>query len=252
MRLVTVERTGGQLVARLAHPLFGELRRATVGEMYLSSVRGRLAQRLASDTDADAQMTVRRALLALESDLPPDTALFLQAAQHAMTLLDLELADRFASAAAAAGAPDARGLQAMNLLLLGRGQQADEVLAGIVTDGDGDAHHHSTLRAANLIWMTGRIKDAEEILAELAAGRESSGERFAREAMEAGLDAACARCVVAEQKARAALNSGELSDYHAMMASVALTMALGALGKTDDLTEVAQSALDRALTSFQA
>ena len=44
MHLVTVERTGGALSVRLAHPLFGEIRRATAGEMYLSSIRGRLAR----------------------------------------------------------------------------------------------------------------------------------------------------------------------------------------------------------------
>ena len=47
MGLVSVERTGGGLTARLAHPLFGELRRASAGEMYLSAIRGRLATRLA-------------------------------------------------------------------------------------------------------------------------------------------------------------------------------------------------------------
>jgi len=60
MHLVTVERTGDTLMARLAHPLFGELRRATAGEMYLSRVRGQLAQRLAKETDPDAPATVRR------------------------------------------------------------------------------------------------------------------------------------------------------------------------------------------------
>ncbi len=50
----------------------------------------------------------------------------------------------------------------------------------------------------------------------------------------------------------AALDSGLLSDFHAMMASVALTMAMGALGRGDDLTTVAQAALDRSITSFQA
>ena len=49
MRLVTVERTGSTLMARLAHPLFGELRRASAGEMYLSAIRGRLAKRLAEE-----------------------------------------------------------------------------------------------------------------------------------------------------------------------------------------------------------
>ena len=86
-------------MARLAHPLFGELRRAGAGEMYLSRIRGKLAQGLGEKPDADMQSTVRRALLTLESDLPPDPELFVDAARFAMTLLDLELADRFAAAA---------------------------------------------------------------------------------------------------------------------------------------------------------
>jgi DNA-binding CsgD family transcriptional regulator len=252
MRLVTIERSGGELMARLAHPLFGELRRSSAGEMYLSKIRGRLAQRLGKDTDADMQATVRRALLALESDLPTDPQLCLQAAQYAMTLLDLDLADRFATAADDAGAPEAPGIRAVNLLLLGRGNQAEKVLRSIAQDGDGHAHQWSTLRAANLIWMRGRCADASAVLAELAQGPESAADRFARTAVEACVDAASARCEAAEEKARAALSSGQLTDYHAMVASVALTMAMGALGKTDDLTSVAEAALDRATTSFQA
>ncbi|ETB13714.1 LuxR family transcriptional regulator, partial [Mycobacterium avium subsp. avium 10-9275] len=97
MGLVTVERTPRALMARLAHPLFGELRRAGAGEMYLSTIRGRLATRLAQDQDADMQATVRRALLTLESDLDPQPELYLESARHAMTLLDLDLADRLAN-----------------------------------------------------------------------------------------------------------------------------------------------------------
>lgn len=252
MRLVTVERAGRELVARLGHPLFGELRRAAAGEMYLSKIRGRLAERLAADHDADPQATVRRGLLALESDKPPDPQLCLQAAQHAMTLLDLDLADRFATAAAAAGAAGASGLRALNLLLLGRGEQAEEVLGAIVADGSENAHQWSIMRAVNLLWMLGRIDDAAEVLAGLVAGSESTAERFARMAAEACIDAASARCGVASEKASAALDSGLLSDFDAMMASVALTMALGALGRADELSAIARSALDRAMTSFQA
>jgi DNA-binding CsgD family transcriptional regulator len=70
--------------------------------------------------------------------------------------------------------------------------------------------------------------------------------------VQACVDAASARCQEAAEKARAALDSGLLSDFHAMMASVALTMAMGALDRADDLTEVAEAALNRAMTSFQA
>jgi hypothetical protein len=102
-----VERTGGGLMARLAHPLFGELRRASAGEMHLSAIRGRLATRLAKNGDTDMQATVRRALLSLESDLEPEPELYLESARHAMSLLDLDLADRLATAATRAGAPGA-------------------------------------------------------------------------------------------------------------------------------------------------
>ena len=148
LALVNVERTGGGLMARLAHPLFGELRRASAGEMYLSAIRGKLATRLAKERDADMQATVRRALLRLESDLGPDPALYLESARHAMTLLDLDLADRFATAAAEAGAPGAAGVRAMNLFLLGRGEQAEAALRDIADSDAPDGHHWATVRAA--------------------------------------------------------------------------------------------------------
>lgn len=246
MHLVTVERTGKTLMARLAHPLFGELRRATAGELHLSRMRGRLAQRLAKEADPDMHATVRRALLTLESDAAPDSDLFLQSARHAMTLLDLDLADRFATAAAEAGAPEAAGLRAMNLVLAGRGVEAEDVLAQM------DGHRWATVRAANLIWMLGRPRDAAVILERLAATRESAAEAAERAAVEACLDAVLARCELAAEKARAALESGGVSDFHAMMASVALIMAMGALGDVHDITDVADAALQRAMASFQA
>lgn len=252
MHLVTVERTGSTLMARLAHPLFGELRRATAGEMHLSRIRGRLAQSLAKDVDADMHATVRRALLTLDSDLKPDPDLFLQSAQLAMTLLDLELADRFATAADKAGAVEAAGLRAMNLVLLGRGDQAEAVLQQMDGDDRPDSHRWSTVRAANLIWMLGRPSDASRILDGLAATRESAIDRAERAAVEACVDAVLARCGSAAEKARTALQSGTLSDFQAMMASLALIMAAGALGRGDEVTDVASDALHRAMTSFQA
>ena len=170
MHLVTVERSGDDRMARLAHPLFGELRRASAGEMYLSRIRGKLAQGLSEKPDTDMQSTVRRAMLTLESDLPPDPDLFVDAARFAMTLLDLELADRFASAAVAAGAGEAPGVQAMNLVLRGRGDDAEKFLKEITADGHEDTHRWSTVRAANLIWKLGRPDDASAILDRLAAG----------------------------------------------------------------------------------
>ena len=252
MHLITVEHSGSTLMARLAHPLFGELRRATMGELYPARIRGRLAQRLAWEVDADMHATVRRALLTLESDLAPDPELFLLAARFAMTLLDLKLADRFAAAAAQAGEAEAVGLRAMNLVLLGRGREAEEVLQQISGNDCSDAHHWSTVRAANLIWMLGRPAEAQTILETLSAMSASAAECAERVAVEACVDAVMARCESAADKARMVMKSAALPDFHAMMASVALIMAQGALGQVDDMTQVADEALHRAITSFQA
>jgi DNA-binding CsgD family transcriptional regulator len=251
MNLVTVERSGSKLMARLAHPLFGELRRAAASEMYLSRIRGKLAQRLAKDDDADMHATVRRALLALESDLPPDPHLYLEAARFSMTLLDLDLSDRFATAAADAGLSEAVGLRAISLAGRGHGDQAEAILAGIGVD-DPDGHHWATVRAANLVWNLGRPREASAILDGLASTRESAAQKAERAAIESCVDAVMARCVTAAEKARAALLSPTLPDYHAMLASIALTIAQGALGRIADITDFVAQAIDRAITSFQA
>src|SRR6201987_5142630 len=219
--------------------------------MYLSRIRGNLAQRLAKDDDADMHATVRRALLALESDLPPDPHLYLEAARFSMTLLDLDLSDRFATAAADAGLSEAVGLRAISLAGRGHGDQAEAILAGIGVD-DPDGHHWATVRAANLVWNLGRPREASAILDGLASTRESAAQKAERAAIESCVDAVMARCVTAAEKARAALLSPTLPDYHAMLASIALTIAQGALGRIADITDFVAQAIDRAITSFQA
>jgi DNA-binding CsgD family transcriptional regulator len=250
MNLVTVERSGSRLMARLAHPLLGELRRATAGELYLSRIRGKLAQRLAKEDDDDMQATVRRAWLTLESDLAPDRELFLDAARCAMALLDLDLFDRFAAAAADAGAGEAAGLRAISLVGRGDGNRAEAILRRIGMDGP-DGHHWATVRAANLIWNLGRSAEASAILDGLASEPESAAERAERVAVEACAEAVATRWETAVEKARAALSSSTVPDFHAMLASSVLAMALGALGKIDDLTHLAAEPIDRAITSFQ-
>ncbi|WP_135451494.1 LuxR family transcriptional regulator [Mycobacterium sp. DL99] len=252
MHLVTVERAGRGLVATLAHPLYGELRRATAGEIHLSKIRGELARRLASEPDGDMRATVRRALLTLHSDLPPDPELYLTAARCAAVLLDPDAANRFAAAAGECGAPEAAPMRAMTLFLLSRGDDAEAVLSDISTDGRPDSHHWATVRAANLAWILGRPRGAGAILENLTGTNESDEQRMERLAMQACVDAVLGQCASAEKNARAALDSGGLPDLHAMMASLALMMALGALGHVDEIPDVAEQAIARAITSFES
>jgi DNA-binding CsgD family transcriptional regulator len=140
----------------------------------------------------------------------------------------------------------------MNLWLLGRGEQAEAALRDMADADVPDGHHWATVRAANLIWLLAKPKDAAVILDGLAASPETPAQVAERLAVQACLDAVSARCQTAAENARAALDSGALTDFHAMMASVALIMAMGALGQVDQLAGVAEQTLRRATTSFQA
>lgn len=73
--LVSVERDLRRLHARLAHPLYGEVRRTAMGELRGRRLRGRLAVAPADTGAVEADETLRRAVLVLDSDLQPDPAL---------------------------------------------------------------------------------------------------------------------------------------------------------------------------------
>ena len=207
MHLITVERTGSTLMARLAHPLFGELRRAAVGELHLSKVRGELARRFYERDDHDAPATVRRALLGAPVRPGAGSEAVPRRGPTFHALLDLDLADRFAAAATALGSVEAVELQAINRFLAGQGGKAEDLLRRLVARGGATRHRWATVLAANLILMLARPAEAAEVLAGLAKGPETDAERAERFAVEACVDAVFARCAEAEQKARVALDS---------------------------------------------
>lgn len=141
---------------RVAHPLYGEVRRKRAAPTRLRRLRGLVAGELAvADHRDDVRVTVRRAALSLDSDLEPDADLFVRAAQGAIWLADLSLADKLAEAAARAGAgPQATFVRAHALSWLGRGQDAEDVLVGvsIAQLSDDDHARFTYLRASNMLW----------------------------------------------------------------------------------------------------
>ena len=150
------------LVARLAHPLYGEVRRAAMGTLRARRLRGRVAQTLDAASDP-----IPRAVLTLDSDLPPDPALFLQAAEAATRMYDLPLAERLAGAAAASGHPVARLVHASVLSWLSRGDEAEAILTDLAESAPDPetrawVHLH---RTGNLLWTMARPDEAHRALA---------------------------------------------------------------------------------------
>ena len=165
--LITVDQIDDGIEVRLAHPLYGEVRRCRSPETRLRRLRGLVAGELASADSDDMRNVVRRATLSLDSDLTPDADLFLTAASGAVWLGDLRLANRLAKAAIRAkGLPRAYFLRAHALSWLFAGQEADDVLAelSVLELTDDDRGRLAYQRALNTLWAVGDAPRAKEII----------------------------------------------------------------------------------------
>ena len=171
--LIRLDDLDERIEVRLAHPLYGEVRRRRAAATRLRRLRGLLAVELADvDDGEDVRTLVRRGALSLESDLEPDAKLLIRAAQGAIALADLALADRLAGAAVrAGGGPEAQFLRAHALSWLGRGQEAEELLGEVAVAelSDEERARFTYLRASNLLWALADPVRAKEVIDEGAA-----------------------------------------------------------------------------------
>src|SRR5262249_10041980 len=166
--LSTPEPVGGGVERRVAHPLYGEVRRRRAAQTRLRRLRGLVAAELAESGDRDdIQAVVRRATLSLDSDLKPDADLLVRAADGAVWLGNLPLAARLAEAAVRAGAgPEPNFVRAHALSWLGRGKEAEPVFAEIPTGhlSDADRARLAFLRASNALWALGDPAHAKQLI----------------------------------------------------------------------------------------
>lgn len=165
--LITLDNTSGRMDVRLAHPLYGEIRRERAPPTRLRRLKGLIATRLAVVEGAEeVQNVVRRAALSVDSDLTPDADLLAVAAQGAVSLADMTLADRLADAAIHAGA----GVQAYFIrswaLAWANPREADAVLASIPAGGLSEQERAmlAGYRFSNLLWGLADPDGAKTVL----------------------------------------------------------------------------------------
>src|SRR3954468_5066767 len=171
--LITLENAGAGIEVRLAHPIYGELRRRRAPHSRLRRLRGLVATELtASGGRDDLRVVVRCATLTLDSDLAPDPDLLVRAAHGAVWLGDLTLADHLADAASRAGAgPEPKFVRAHALSWLGRGEEAAAVLADVGGEQltDHDRGRFAFLQSSNMLWALGDPARAKELIDEASA-----------------------------------------------------------------------------------
>ncbi|WP_191242438.1 helix-turn-helix transcriptional regulator [Amycolatopsis deserti] len=252
--LVVVEPDGRRLEARLAHPLYGEVRREALGVLRARRLRGRIARALEDTGARRADDTMRRAVLVLESDLDPDPRLHTLAAQRAIALLDVPLAARLAQAAVDAGGGfEAQLTLGFALSWMTRGDEAEaqlSALAPLATD-DFQRSLVAVPRAGNLFFSCRRPADAEAVLDRAEAGIDRPEALAPILAIRALFRALGGRSREAVEVAAAA-QSGALPPHAILLVAWAVVGALGPLGRAGELERAAAPGYAAAERSFDA
>jgi DNA-binding CsgD family transcriptional regulator len=167
---------GSHTVARLYHPLLGEVAMQRAGVVRSRQLNGMLAQHLRKHLRAEGQRSrppdvrtqIQLAQFMTRSDLTPDLDVIIGAAVSAVTMSSVghgeELArfafDRGGGLPAAIVLADALSWQ-------GRGDEAEAVLGDVEPDGADEllTARWGCLRAVNLFFGCGRVEPAWEVLA---------------------------------------------------------------------------------------
>ena len=249
--LITLETVDAGVEVRVAHPLYGEVRRKRVAPTRLRRLRGLVATELAKSDDCDdLRVVVRRATLSLDSDLEPDPGLLIRAARGAVWFPDLPLAARLADAAMrAGGAAEANFIRAHALSWLGRGQEADAVLAGTRELTDVDRARRAFLRATNRLFALADPTGAKRLIDDAS----HTTPLQARPCIDAFLTvywAAMGKPEAARQSSKT-LALDELPDLVAARTTAwAITVARGDAGRVTEAVAAAQAGYAVPMRSF--
>jgi DNA-binding NarL/FixJ family response regulator len=238
--LIEVYPDGRRLQTRLAHPLYGEVQRAQMGRLHARRLRGRIACALADTRGGRAGETLRRAVLTLDSDLPPDPGLLTDAAHRATELGDLVLAERLARAAVAAGGGfEPRLLLGNALHWAGRGAEAETELAalGALARTDAQRAQAAIPRMATLAFALPRPAEAEAMLDAVASTISDHTAALELTGMRSVLDAFLGRTSQAADAAASVLADPKCSPTATQLASWGLAAACGGLGRLRGLGE---------------
>jgi DNA-binding CsgD family transcriptional regulator len=251
--LIIVSRTTPNSVARLGHPLYGEVRLAQAGQLRLERLRGRIARAMLAADSAGAAEPVRLALLWLQSDLEPVPDVFTRAAQAAFCRLDVALAQRLAAAAVGAGAGvDAELLLAHTLSVLNRSAEAEELLESLTARTLHEPVWSAAvnLRAINLLWPMGQPATSRKVIDDALADISGSDSHplLACRALQLAVEARPGDVL----RICESIDRGQLVALPALILAWAQIIALGELGHPLKAAAISEEAVRLAAASPEA
>ncbi|WP_099250839.1 LuxR family transcriptional regulator [Mycobacterium sp. shizuoka-1] len=157
----------GTTEVHFTHSVIGEVIRRDLGQVAGRRLRTELLTALNRHPPTTAVQRVRRAELALHADTQVDAEFLSRAAEDAIALMNITLAERLARVAVGAGGGlVASELLARTLLWQGRAPESEEILASFDPDtlNEFELVRWGMARIANLQWSIGDSQAAAEVL----------------------------------------------------------------------------------------
>ncbi|MFT4200823.1 AAA family ATPase, partial [Gordonia sp. (in: high G+C Gram-positive bacteria)] len=170
--LIRIAQQGGRLRVQYTHPLFGEVIRSRMGSLTARRLRGRLVSVLQAQRSDVVSDRILIADLGLDSDVVISSDDLAAAANQALTVANIPMAQRFAKAAVdAGGGLEASEPLARALMWQGRADEAEAALAVFDPDrfNQTELIRWGLLRIGNLFWAVGDAPRAQQVLDLVAA-----------------------------------------------------------------------------------
>ena len=247
--LLSVEEVGRRIEVRPAHPLYGEVVRAQVSPLRVRRIHVRLADAIEATGARRAGDLLQILTWRLEAGVPSPPELLTQAARHAIQLFDYQLAERLARAAVdAGGGLPAEYLVGETLLAVGRVQEAELVLEGLVPRGTTDAERAQVAitRAFALYWALNLPAKARAVLQRARAVVTEQSSRDELAAMIAGFELYGGSCTDALREIADILDRPGVDDRTVVQALIVAAPALFLDGHTDRAVAAARRGLELA------
>jgi hypothetical protein len=242
----TRERGDDEPVVYTAHPLFAERARVALGRDGARRRRTDLVTLLSQHASDHLIDRLRLASLAVDSDAPQPVGEVIEAAEQALRLGDLALAERLArSALDRSGELAARLALANALGFQGRGREADAVLAAVDSAAlsEPDLMAWTLLRAANQFFMLSEPERATAFLRTIRSRVGDPGPRTTLDALSATFAMNAGNVGRAVEMAGDVLASPSAGDQAVAWAASAAALCAARQGRFGDVEPLAQRAL---------
>lgn len=238
---------GPDPVVYTAHPLFAERALTALGEQQARQRRTAVVRQWASEPTEQVSDRLRLASLAADSDAPQPVDEVVAAAQQALRLGDLVLAQRLAASALDRGAGlPARLVLGYALGYRGRGRDADAVLAAVEPDdlSESELMAWALPRAANQFFMLSEPERATAFLQTTRGRIATPGAHTTLDALSATFAMNAGNLRRAVELADQVLASPNAEDTAVAWAASAAALCAARQGRFDDVAAAVQRALD--------